>query len=340
LAALHATWKSGAPTGKVRLLVKPSLPYDPISTCFVDSKGRSYSLPTLGYSFGATQTGSWFRSGATYQVSVNTNGSNPNQYFKVTFEAILISSLTDDDGDGTFVGQVTFPAQAAALTATGKLGVIVGAAGNQSSFSSTISTATDGVITSRTTSQPVANASVGVLMAADADDGSTFYTAWRQAQSGQPNPQVTGSDGKYSYSADSGLYRIDVTAAGYQPYRSVTIDAATTALSQNISLSPVVAEATTHTVFVTAAGFTPATLTVTPGSVIEFVNIDLTERGTVGNSWDSGLLASGQSYKVKVGQSGTFTYRDHTDAFSRGTVIVRGDTIVPANALFLPLVQR
>ncbi len=331
---------SGLSTGKVRLLVKPSLPYDPISTCFVASNGRSYSMPILGYSFGATQTGSWFRSGATYQVSVNTNGSDPNGYFKVTFEDILISSLTDDDGDGTFVGQVTFPAQAAALTAKGKLGVIVGAGGNESSFSSEISTAVDGVITNRTTNQPVANASVGVLIAEDVDDGSTIYAAWSETQSGQPNPQVTGSDGKYSYSADSGRYRLDVIATGYQPYRSVTIDAATAALGQNISLSPVVAEATTHTVFVTAAGFTPATLTVTPGSVIEFVNIDLTEHSTVGSNWDSGLLSSGQSYKVKVGQIGTFTYSEHTDVLNRGTVVVSGDTFERPNALFLPLVQR
>ena len=333
---------SGLPTGKVRLLVKPSLPYDPMSTCFVASNGRSYSFPILGYSFGATQTGSWFRRGATYQVSVNTNGSDPNQYFKVTFEDILISSLTDDDHDGTFVGQITFPAnlQAASLNATGTLGVIVGAAGNESSFSSTISTATDGVITNRATSQPVANASVSALLAQETETGNTLFAAWLQAQSGQPNPQVTGSDGKYSYSADSGLYRIDVNAAGYQPYRSATIDAGTTTLSQNISLSPVVAEATTHTVFVTAAGFTPATLTVTPGSVIEFVNIDLTEHGTVGSNWDSGLLTTGQSYKVKVGQTGTFAYRNNTDVLSRGTVIVNSDTPALSNALFLPLVQR
>ena len=92
---------SGLPTGKVVIKVDPSLPFDPMSVCIVDSKGRSYALPTLGYSFGATQTGSWVRHGETYSISVDTSNGTLNQYFKVTFEDILVSSLLDEDGDGT-----------------------------------------------------------------------------------------------------------------------------------------------------------------------------------------------------------------------------------------------
>jgi len=335
---------SGQATG-VMVKVDTSLPFDPMSTCFVDSKARSYALPILGYSFGATQTGSWLRSGETYKVSLNASSGNLNQYFKVTFEDILISSLLDEDGDGTYQGLVIMPdpgvVQAAGVAATGNLGLLVGNGATESSFSSDVTTGADGVISDRGTGQPLANASVAALVAQPDTGSGLFFSAWTQSQSGQVNPQVTGADGKYNYSASGGLYRLDVVRDGYQPYRSGDIAASEEPLNRNIALSPVIVEAATQQIVITENGFQPAVLAAKPGDVIEFVNLDLAEHSAAGSTWDSGILAPGQSYKVKVTTKGAFSYADSTGSLAAGTILVDDSSVTPtANAVYLPLVQR
>lgn len=335
---------SGLPTRRLKLLVNPSLSFDPLSVCFVDSNARSYAVPTLGYSFGATQTGSWLRSGESYKVSLNASGGHLNQYFKVTFEDILISSLTDENGDGLFQGLVVMPdpgaVQSASVNATANLGLLVGDGTTESSFSTAIETTTAGVISDRSTGQPLAGASVGVVVEQANSAGQRFFTTWSTSQSGQPNPQATGADGTYSYSASDGTYRLDVVRDGYQPYRSGDIDASTTSLNLNIALSPVVAEATTQQVLITENGFQPATLNAKVGDVIEFINVDLTDRGITASAWDSGLLAAGQSYKVKVTANGAITYNDATDGSTSGTIIVGDGASTGSQRLYLPLVTR
>lgn len=335
---------SGLPTGKLKLLVNPTLLFDPLSVCFVDSNGRSYALPILGYSFGATQTGTWFRSGESYKVSLNASSGNLNQYFKVTFEDIIISSLTDENGDGVYQGLVVMPdpgaVQSAGVNATANLGLLVGARATEQRFSADVTTSSAGVISDRNTGQPLANASVAVVVEQASSSGQRFFTAWSTSQAGQPNPQVTGADGKYSYSASVGTYRLDVVRAGYQPYRSADIDASTTPLNMNIALSPVIAEAATHQVLLTTDGFQPATLNAKAGEVIEFINVDLADHGVTGSAWNSGVLGSGQSYKVKVTANGTYAYRDVTDDATQGTVVVGEGGSVGSQQLFLPLVTR
>ncbi|MEZ4870505.1 MAG: DNRLRE domain-containing protein [Caldilineaceae bacterium] len=333
---------SGLPTGKLKLLVNPALPFDPLSVCFVDSHDRAYAVPTLGYSFGATQTGSWLRSGETYKVSLNANKGNLNQYFKVTFEDVIISSLKDEDGDGTYQGLVVMPdpgVQSASVNATGSLGLLAGDGATERAFGATVTTGTDGVISDRSTGQPLANASVGVLIAQAADDDSLFFTTWGADQSGQANPQVTGGDGHYNYSASQGSYRLDVVRDGYQSYRSATVDAST--LNMNIALSPAIAEAATKQVLMTEQGFVPALLKANVGEVIEFINVDVAEHSATNNQWDSGILGPGQSYKVKVTAAGSYTYSDSAGAAS-GAIVV-SDEIVPIGngvQLFLPLVTK
>jgi len=335
---------SGLATGKIRLLVNPSLPFDPISTCFVDSKNRSYALPTLGYSFGATQTGSWLRSGETYRVSVNASSGNLNQYFKVTFEDILISSLTDEDGDGTYQGLVVMPdpgvMQAASVAMPAKFGLLVGDGSTESSFSTEVTTGADGIISDRSTGQPLVNANVAALAGQATDDGRVFFSGWAISQSGQANPQTTGADGKYSYSASTGIYQLDVVRDGYQPYRSAVIDAGEESLNQAIALSPVVAEAATQTIYLDENGFSPAVVNVAPGAVIEWINVGLDEHRITGNGWESGMLAAGQSYKIKVTSNGTFTYGEGEAAGNQATLIVTDNVTGGEQRIFLPVVSR
>lgn len=335
---------SGLPLRSLKLLVNPALPFDPLSVCFVDSTGRSYAVPILGYSFGATPPGTWLRSGESYKVSLNASGGNLNRYFKVTFEDVLISSLTDENSDGLYQGVVVIPnpgaVQSASVHATGALGLLVGDGATENSFSTVVETTSAGVISDRSTGQPLAGASVAVVVEQASTDGERFFTAWLPSQAGQPNPQVTGADGKYSYSASSGTYRIDVVRDGYQPYRTGDIDASTTALNQNLALTPAIGEAATQQILITGNGFQPATLNAKPGDVIEFINVDLTDHNITSSAWDSGLLAAGQSYKVKVTTNGTFTYSDTTDGATSGTITVGDSVPSGSQRLFLPLVTR
>jgi plastocyanin len=334
---------SGLATG---LLVKidPSLPYDPMSAAFVDSRGRFYALPTLGYSFGASQAGTWLRSGETYTVSVNASRVNPNLKIALGFADLIISSLHDDDGDGTYVGRATLASnvQAAAVGTTGKLGLLVDNGGSESFFSSDVTLVSDGVISDRSSGQPVANASVVALVEQPVSGGGRIFDLWAQSAAGQPNPQVTGVDGKYSYSASTGIYRLAVTANGYQPYRTGDIDASTTALNPAIALTPAISEAATQQIAITAGGFSPATVTVQPGAVVEFVNLDLAEQSVQGSNADSGLLVTGESYKARFATVGSYVYTDPANPLNSVTIIVTTDTPNPneGSRLFMPVVVR
>ena len=327
---------SGLPT-----LVDPTLPFNPMSVCFVDRQGRSIAMPTLGYSFDASQAGSWLRSGETYTVSVAGDGSR-NQYFKATLEDLLVSNLRDDDGDGTFTGVIAIPSALqtaqvhanAATAATSKLGLVVGNDAVESSFASTVSTASVGVISDRSTGNPLANASVAALIAQTNASGESFFTAWLATQSGQGNPQVTSADGQYGYSAGSGTYRLDVTRSGYQPYRSDAIDAGAEALNQNIALTPVIGEAATQKIYITPSGFQPAVAKVYASAVVEFINLDLVDHAATASAFDSGVLAPGASYKVKLA-TGNYTYADGNGSSSMAVIQVGG-----ARQVFMPMLGR
>lgn len=329
---------SGQATG---ILVNDKLPYDPMSVTFTDRQGRTIAMPSLGYSFGATQTGTFLRSGETYTVGVDSCGGGLNQSYKITFEDVIISSLTDPDGDGRYTGSVVYnPAvQAATASAASMLQLVVGTGSTQQSFSSEVQPLPTAVVRSRANGQPLANASVAVLAAQALENAAAIFESVAANILGQANPTLTGADGSYGFVAPAGTYRLDVAQSGYQPYRSSDIIVESGALAVEAALAPVVVEATTHVVYMTVNGFEPATLSVPPGSVVEWVNLDLTAHGARhANAWDSGLLTTGGSFKAKFSGAGTFTYGDAANASVQGVIVVENRTT--ANTLFLPAVTR
>ena len=73
---------------------------------------------------------------------------------------------------------------------------------------------------------------------------------------------MTGADGHFSFLPTSGSSRLDVVLSGYQAYRSADIAGGQASVNQNVALTPAIADAATHTVYMTENGFEPALLTV------------------------------------------------------------------------------
>jgi plastocyanin len=359
---------SGLPTGKLRLLVNPALPYDPMSACLTDSNGRSIFLPTLGlmstYNQAETLSSSILKlkEGESYRMSLYGNGNQANSALDAGFtladdliNEVLPTRLKDLDGDGLFSGQITLPkpiptplattqadggsVQAAAIQANPILTLIVNNNGVESSYQSEVGLASNGVVGDRVTNQPVANASLVALLAQNSATGVVYITP-ASATLGQANPITTASDGSYRFTVPNGIYRLDVLASGYQPYRTGDIEVTDGQLAQNIALSPIINEAPTQRILVTAEGFRPAQVTVTPGSVVEFVNVDLADHSINSAQWESGVLSTGDSYQVKFTTLGAFAYSDGLDVTSTATITVENEAPAPDSLLYLPLVQR
>ncbi|MCB0089605.1 MAG: hypothetical protein KDE54_16980, partial [Caldilineaceae bacterium] len=106
---------------------------------------------------------------------------------------------------------------------------------------------------------------------------------------------------------------------------------------------------------ITDGGFEPAVVTVAPGSVIEWVNAgeaahstmstaDAASAAQAAESWDSGLLNTGESYKRTLATEGTYSYQDASDPSITGTIIVKKASVTEpeptAKEIFLPLVKK
>lgn len=82
-------------------------------------------------------------------------------------------------------------------------------------------------------------------------------------------------------------------------------------------------------------------MTVAPGSVIEWVNVDLTGHSATGDAWDTGRLEAGESYRVQLSSAGTLTYQDAANPRNTATIIVAGGSSAADDGqIFLPLIAR
>ncbi|NTU64223.1 MAG: hypothetical protein HGB05_12690, partial [Chloroflexi bacterium] len=327
---------SGLPTGVIN--VDPTLPFDPLSLTFTDSQGRTIHPPTLGWSWGASQTGTALKAGETYEVGVNSCSNAPNQNFKVTFEDVILSSLRDDDGDGRYTGSFTYnptvQRSPSAAAAASRLRFSVISGGVQQNFDLNVQPLVSGIVRDALTQQPIANTSLALLGAQLQAGVRAIFSAWPTSALGQPNPQTTGVDGAYRFNTPGSLNRVDVARSGYQNYRSFDVAAEDGSVAQDIDLTPAITGTATYTIFITDRGFEPAMLKVKAGSIVEWVNVDLAEHTTTNATWDSGVLSAGQRYQFKLNAPGTYTSADIVNAENMGVIVVE------ANRLYLPLVLR
>lgn len=102
-------------TGKIT--VDRSLPIDPLSLSFTDSKGNTFHPSTLGFAWGESNPAAFLRSGETYTVGIDSCTSDPNMRVDVSIIGVLIA-LFDDNDDGRYTGSYTYNPVARIAAAT------------------------------------------------------------------------------------------------------------------------------------------------------------------------------------------------------------------------------
>lgn len=80
----------------------------------------------------------------------------------------------------------------------------------------------------------------------------------------------------------------------------------------------------TKTVSIDNFAYRPATLTVSRGTKVAFVNSDgVKHTATRGGSFDTGKIKPGRSATVRFGQRGTFRYHCKIHSFMKGKIVVQ-----------------
>jgi plastocyanin len=136
-----------------------------------------------------------------------------------------------------------------------------------------------------------------------------------------------------------------VAKPGYQDYQSGILAIEGEWLNLEVQLSPVVEGQADFTVHINRNGFNPSVLNAPAGSVVEFVNADVKEHSSTSEGltvnasagdWDSGALPPGASFRIVVGEEGTYDYYDRANPLNAGTIIAGPNVF----QVFLPLVLR
>ncbi len=356
------------------VIVDSSLAFDPLSIRFVDENGN-HRRPLD--EDGRTDESGWglhLRPNMEYVVSVRLCCSDPDAKAAINIpnvgEVELAYNEEQDRFNGRFkTGDMADEPQREAMSLS------VSCDGITSTFDGTVLIDPEGVITDARTGQLLSGATVSCLEAqpmSTLSDGNPVFTLWDAAEFGQVNPQSTLDDGYYSFWTPAGTYQITVERDGYQSYRSEDIQVVDELVRHDVALSPVVAGEADYVIEITEDGFSPSVLTVEPGAVVEWVNMDLAdhttvadgstsaasaETGAMASAWNSGLLSAGEGFTVQLDAEGAYSYEDQANGLNFGTILVRanaedstpepedgGTTTLPTNdnqiQIFLPIVQE
>lgn len=333
-------------TPLLTIMTEP-IAWNPSSLTFIDSQGRAIQPTVIGFE---NQAG-WYghlKADETYQMSLEYCGSDPNPVIQVFFLGQTIT-LTDMDGDGVYIAEISqLPGNALAaqgqVAASAPLTISITSGNVETVFGGTIQSTSEGVVYDIQSGQAL-SAPVTLLQAIDADS-EVGFDLWPGADYGQANPQ-TSSDGEYAFWPEGGTYHLAVSRKAYQPYRSWDVQTTGEPVNLNLPLTPEITEAPDYIIEIGPDGFEPSLLTVTPGSIIKWVNTDIGDHtststnpalaspGTAGNgSWDSGRLSSGESYALQFPSEGTFTYVDRANPSNTAQIQVA------SNVVYLPMIIR
>ncbi len=342
---------TSAPSPTVLVKVDHSLSWSPMSLTFTDAAGNA--RPPRG-SDGRTDATGWqifLRPGQTYTVSVTLCCEVGDGEAALTLTDGSEIPLTDPDKDNVYTGVFT------TLTdkpVSGSMKLCVTCAKIKVCSDGTVLIDPEGVIYDLTTGKPIPM-SMATCFQAQSDGtsvgGVAVYSQWPAADFGQINPQTTGEDGYFSFFTPAGAFRVEAWGQGYQPYRTEDLVVVDAPVERNIPLTPLVEKKADYVITVGPNGFDPAVLSVTVGSVVEWVNVDSSDHASVSSpqtlaatfapvvGWDSGLLLGGESYKRQLDNEGTFAYVDSASPLHQATLIV---TPVQSTQkyIYLPLIMR
>ncbi len=328
------------------LVIDTTLPWNPLSLSFVDASGRvvrpagnNGRLDADGWqaTLGASQPYTiWLQATGCTAVEISTDGGQ-------SFAGLAPMQL---DGESGLARQIV---TAASGSQSVKLRGTCGGSPVDLGSGTLIILASDGIVTDASTGTPLTSATVSALVAnaeAESSAGSDVYTLWPAGDYGQVNPQETGSDGKFGFYPPAGTYQLNVARSGYQSYRTPDIPLAGGFLGYALSLTPASSGDADHVIQITESGFVPGVLSASAGDIIEFVNVDAGEHivrsnatgvaAAVANQWDSGVLQTGERYKVVVSGEGTYSFSDAAQPQFGGAVVVSA----ASQALYLPSVMR
>jgi plastocyanin len=331
----------------LKIVVDSSLFWSPITLQLVDQNGHLL-LPTDRH--GRIDETGWavfLRPNRTYTVTVYLCCAAPSAVtWQVGSQTI---NLTDADGDGWYEGSFTTPSS---LPANISIRICVTCSLIQRCSDGRILIDPEGTVYDLSDGQEVQDAVVACMEGqTDLQSSQTLFSQWTAGDYGQENPQTTGSDGYYSFFTPAGTYRVEVSKNGYQDYVSPDLVVVDEPVEHDVYLTPDVTGDTDHTILISELGFDPPVLSVKPGDVIEWVNVDSEVHTSTSltptlpsnalrfinldpsDAWDSGLLANGESYKLQLRTPGTYTYQDGDNGEYSGQITVE-------YAIYLPIILR
>jgi plastocyanin len=339
----------------VKVVVDESLVWSPLSLRFISQTGHVV-LPKDESGFMGED--GWFvflRPGVTYTVTVYSCCGLPNAEVTLALPDGQVIELENPDDDNWYVGVFTMPQDPASLESSSIiLCVFCGDAEYCSEGEVLIDP--EGVVFDVDLGKEsglLADAVVACYeKQIEMEGGGASQSLWPADSYDQVNPQTTAADGYFSFYTPAGVYQLDVTREGYQPYRSWDLVVVAEPVEFNVPLTPETSEVADHTILVSESGYEPSVLTVASGDIIEWINIGDEIHTTSSTTptthleglrlmalgptdgWDSGLLGSGDSYKRRLTAPGSYTYHDHENTAYTGLVVVEGET------LYLPIVMR
>ncbi len=350
---LHAIARSNgstsAPSPVVRIIVDSTLTWDPLSLRFVDEDGHVI-LPKDAA--GRMDPNGWrvfLRRDTIFTATVRVCCTDPGAQVKLEIPYVGDVPLVDPDNDRIFEGSFQTP-NAGPIVGPLRLCTICDLIQVCSDGSVLIDP--EGTVFDLTQTQALAGANVGcTAFQGDGQGDGLGYVLWDAEAYGQKNPQTTLDDGYFSFFTPAGTYRLEVDRAGYQPFRSWDLVVVDEPVHYDVPLTPALNETPDYTVTIGAVGFDPAYLVVEPGAVVAWLNTDLDWHTTTSltptviyagagltalgsrDGWDSGLLDAGDVYHRRLDAVGTYTYYDHQNGVSIGTIEV-------LYRIYLPLVMR
>ncbi len=316
-------------SNEVTIKVDSSLTWSPISLRFIDPSGGIHQPVDPD---GFLEQDGWqiqLRPQTTYTVEVDVCCDEGTAV--VTLNGVISEeiSLTDPDNDGTYTGVFTTGPRNPE-PGTVSLTVLCGNS-EVTGHGGVVLIDPAGTVYDIQTGTPLPEANVACMeQQPGAASGTSAFSLWDAATYGQVNPQSTPNDGYYSFFTPAGTYQVAVTRAGYQPHRSPNLEVIADPVYYDVPLTPVIDKPADVVIQITEFGFEPPLVEVTPGTVIEWVNSDVSDHSATRllegsaaaitdaiDEWDSGALSPGQSYKTVVNNTGLYAYGDRMDEYAR-----------------------